>query len=151
MLTETSKYAGLPRPELQPLSGEHSKDAKALKVVGKKANLNRRHSEPTKPSIPLAVEAYTFKRKRASISHPNEIIKEARTKAITNISDKEISIDLVSEEPISEESDREDTSLQSEISMFDKTPPLYKKELTINHVSSDQITRTKLEGMNLLR
>lgn len=84
------------------------------------------------------------------MSHPNEIIKEARKKSLTNISNKKISIDLVSEEPIPEESDREDTSLQSEISMLDKTPPISKKELTINHVSSGQITRTKLEGMNIL-
>lgn len=86
---------------------------------------------------------------RSSTPHPNGIIKEARKTALTNISDK-ISIDLVTKGPISERSDREDTSLQSVANMVDKTPPLSKKELAINHVSSDQVTRTKLEGMNLL-
>ena len=149
-LTETSEFTDLPGPQIQPLSGEHSKDTKALKVEGKKANINRRHNEPTKPSTPLAVEAYTFKRKRGSMSHPNEKIKEAQKTALTNISNKKISIDLVTEEPISEESDKEDISLQSETSMQNKTPPLSKKELTINHDSSDQITRTKLESTNVL-
>ena len=150
-LTETSEFTDLPGPQIQPLSGEHSKDTKALKVEGKKANINRRrHSEPTKPSTPLAVETYTFKRKRASMSYPNEKIKEAQKTALTNISNKKISIDLVTEEHISEESDKEDTSLQSETSMQNKTPLLSKKELTVNHDSSDQITRTKLESMNVL-
>ena len=84
------------------------------------------------------------------MSHPNEIIKEARKVALTNTSNKKTSINPMTEESISEEYDREDTSLQSETSTLNKTPPLPKKELTINHDSSDQITRTKLEGMNLL-
>ena len=85
------------------------------------------------------------------MSHPNEKIKEARKVALTNVSNKKTSINQVTEEPISEEYDREDTSLRSETSMLNKTPPLSKKELAINHDSSNQITRTKLEGMNLLR